>query len=49
MLSLPPYGKVMEGYGTTELIRTLEQVTPVPEGVGMCPPSRSWRPCPLPG
>ena len=28
-----PYGKVLEGYDTAALLRTLREVTPVPEGV----------------
>ena len=32
-----PYGKVLAGYDTAELLRTLEQVTPVPERVDYVP------------
>ena len=32
-----PYGKVLEGYDTAQLLRTLEQVTPVPQGVDYVP------------
>ena len=44
-----PYGKVMEGYGTTELIRTLEQVTPVPEGVEYVPSQPELEALPIAG
>ena len=36
------YGKVLEGYDTQDLLRTLEAATPLPEGVELFPPSRSW-------
>ena len=32
-----PYGKVLEGYDTAALLRTLREVTPVPEGVEYVP------------
>lgn len=44
-----PYGKAMEGYGTTELIRTLEQVTPVPEGVEYVPSQPELEALPIAG
>lgn len=44
-----PYGKVMEGYGTTDLLRTLEQVTPVPEGVDYVPSQPELEALPIAG
>lgn len=44
-----PYGKVMEGYGTTDLLRTLEQVTPVPEGVDYVPSQPKLEALPIAG
>lgn len=32
-----PYGKVLEGYDTAELVKTLQAVTPVPAGVEYVP------------
>lgn len=32
-----PYGKVLEGYDTAELVKTLQAVTPVPAGVDYVP------------
>ena len=32
-----PYGKVLEGYDTAALLRTLREATPVPEGVEYVP------------
>ena len=32
-----PYGKVLEGYDTAALTKTLQEVTPVPEGVEYVP------------
>ena len=32
-----PYGKVLTGYNMTELLSTLEAVTPLPEGTGYVP------------
>ena len=32
-----PYGKVLEGYDTTELLETLASSTPLPEGVEYVP------------
>lgn len=32
-----PYGKVLSGYDTAELLRTLERVTPLPDGVEYVP------------
>lgn len=29
-----PYGKILEGYDTAELLQTLEEKTPLPEGTG---------------
>ena len=44
-----PYGKVMEGYDTAELLRTLEQVTPVPEGVDYVPAQPELEALPIAG
>ena len=44
-----PYGKVLEGYGTTDLLRTLEQVTPVPEGVDYVPSQPELEVLPIAG
>lgn len=35
--SFAPYGKVLDGYDTRELLRTLEAETPLPEGVDYVP------------
>ena len=35
--SFAPYGKVIEGYDTRELIATLDAVTPLPEGTAYVP------------
>ena len=35
--SFAPYGKVLGGYDTAELLRTLDAVTPLPEGVEYVP------------
>ncbi len=32
-----PYGKVLKGYDTAQLLKTLDQVTPLPEGVEYVP------------
>ena len=32
-----PYGKILEGYDTAELLRVLEEKTPLPEGTGYVP------------
>ena len=44
-----PYGKVLMGYDTTELLRTLEQVTPVPEGVDYVPAQPELEALPIAG
>ena len=32
-----PYGKVLEGYDTADLLQTLTAVTPIPDGVDYVP------------
>ena len=44
-----PYGKVLEGYGTTDLLQTLEQITPVPEGVDYVPSQPELEVLPIAG
>lgn len=35
--SFAPYGKILEGYDTAELLRALEEHTPMPDGTGYVP------------
>lgn len=44
-----PYGKVLEGYDTARLLQTLEQVTPVPEGVEYVPSQPELEELPIAG
>ena len=44
-----PYGKVLEGYDTAQLLRTLEQVTPVPQGVDYVPAQPELEGLPIAG
>ena len=42
-----PYGKVLDGYDTKELLRTLEAATPLPEGVEYVPSQPELESLPL--
>lgn len=42
-----PYGKILEGYDTQELLRTLEAATPLPEGVEYVPSQPELESLPL--
>lgn len=44
-----PYGKVLSGYDTAELLRTLEEVTPLPEGVAYVPSQPELEALPIAG
>ena len=44
-----PYGKVLPGYDTAELLRTLEEVTPLPEGVAYVPSQPELEALPIAG
>ncbi len=42
-----PYGKILEGYDTQELLRTLEAATPLPQGVEYVPSQPELEALPL--
>ena len=42
-----PYGKILEGYDTQELLRTLEEATPLPQGVEYVPSQPELEALPL--
>ena len=44
-----PYGKVLEGYDTGELLATLERVTPLPEGTAYVPSQPELEALPIAG
>lgn len=44
-----PYGKVLEGYDTKELLKTLDEVTPLPEGVEYVPSQSELEALPIAG
>ena len=44
-----PYGKVLEGYDTAALTKTLQEVTPVPEGVEYVPSQPELEALPIAG
>lgn len=44
-----PYGKVLEGYDTAQLLKTLEEVTPLPEGVEYVPSQPELEALPIMG
>lgn len=47
--SFAPYGKVIEGYDTAELLRTLDAVTPLPEGTDYVPSQPELEALPIAG
>lgn len=44
-----PYGKVLEGYDTAQLLKTLEEATSLPEGVGYVPSQPELEALPIAG
>lgn len=45
--SFAPYGKILEGYDTAQLLKTLDEVTPLPEGVEYVPSQRELEDLPI--
>ena len=44
-----PYGKVLEGYDTAQLLKTLDEVTPLPENVAYVPSQPELEALPIAG
>ena len=47
--SFAPYGKVLGGYDTAQLLKTLDEVTPLPEGVEYVPSQSELEALPIAG